>query len=749
MSEITPGGDLPAGIFSTNRFHQVERLTCMMTHCKYNHNIYRIAAGVFAFCAGSVMLHGAELGEAAKAYLLRPPAMQRTHSPVVLQGIISGEHREAHEFYRKYFDGSMMPIPDYLELRCAISAVYDEDGEFSPAYLNRALKAARDGGVPHVELSLISSKATHSTEIPANMDVVYEARFGKARMPQKLVDYQGVSIENALDQFVGDPGWDRKQFERYSYSFNDPVNRNFILQHIKKTVRYFENSKYADLIQSWHFRAPGMNDWWYPMNNSFYDYSPAAEKEFQTFLQKKYGTLNALNQRYGSNYADFADIKLPQPEFEKLNLKAVWLDFQAFRQQTIVDMQRSEYQSFIAGGGAKKRLVGWMTTAVYTASRDAVILDNSIRLNRDCPGLNMTQTWFDYYDFTGEVYGQLAAQYHVPVGVEPGQMNMQSFLRTFYNAMRFPVKRINWLFCIAANPAEYPWMTWVLNQRPLLDELYAAELIQEPCVNLFSYSDQIATVNADLWDGKGINKQWPFFRLTQDANYNLPMITDYSLEIDLNRYQSMILLDTKLIRPEMLDKIIAFVDGGGTLLVVGEAASYDMNCGEKSFPLLTRLGITNDQIDTAGKIPKLRDAEGNSVREAEWKFGAGRVLFRSRLDSVGEEALNAEDEALLRKLGCKRNVEVSPRKISCFEKRNAGNHYYGFINTGYPSGTKAEVKLLELSKFSGNAVELISGKIIPVVNGKFSLDFKFQYEMSVIKISFQHPANILSTARMR
>jgi hypothetical protein len=60
----------------------------------------------------------------------------------------------------------------------------------------------------------------------------------------------------------------------------------------------------------------GGHDWqfWTKVIGEFAaDYSPTSVNAWQTYLRKQYGTINGLNQAWGTEHADFAEIAIPDP----------------------------------------------------------------------------------------------------------------------------------------------------------------------------------------------------------------------------------------------------------------------------------------------------------------------------------------------------------------------------------------------------------------------------------------------------
>lgn len=684
------------------------------------------------------------LDDRSYRYFTAKPFVERTGPVNVRHAIMSGMHREAHPFYPLYFNGSKMPRPDILELRTPLYAFYDARTGLPNDFILQALQAANAAGIPQIEVSPFGTGfSAHDTnpEVATDINHFYRMYF-KEQLPELMVDASGRPSNAVTDT-------SEVRANRCCYSYYDPANREFVLKTVAEITTMLRKHKELRTAGI-NVRFPSNNDWYYPINHEFYDYSVASQNAFREFLREKYGTVKKLNTIYGTSYADFAAIAAPPPPVGRLDLSHLWQDWQEFRIVTVYRLQR-ELFTVIRRNDPDREIVSWMTTAVSAAARDGIVLDYAMRLTREFPRTLLTLTCFDYFDLPGELFGQLAIAYQVPIAIEPLHNDPRSYQKTFFNVLRFPVKKANWLFYIAADPASMPWITWVMNQRGVVDELADAKLIQADTIQLFSYSDAILQVPEKLYGQKYIKSSLVLFQALQRSNLNLPMITDYSLPVKLEQYRNILIADAKLIRPEMIAKIGAFVHAGGQATLVGMAGEYDLNTGKADYPLLRELGIdarTIKQVNGNLRLTHLPHHGTGQVgpdgqfAEAIWPCGRGKVIFRGNgvASLIGQDGnFNMQGQRLVRDLELAAPVKIeNPGWAGSFVKGQGLIRYLGFINlTGGAFRTTAEfTPATEFSELDG--VELLAGERIIMKNGKFTLNFELPWQIKVIKITLSN-----------
>jgi len=676
------------------------------------------------------------VNDSAFMYFNQKPK-DRWNGPAKIKNIImSGMHKEAHEFYKIYFDNSMMPQPDVLELRAPIYSLYDSNSHKKSEHIMNAIKKAYGDKVPEIEVSLLVSFFSaykSNPEVAENITEFYKKWYdGKA--PEFMVDSQG----NSVSTLKNSP-------DRFYYSYYDPKNIEFITTMVKESMQYLvEDNKFR--INAFHFRFPGNNDWYYPIDNGFYDYSISAQDAFRSYLKNKYHTLDKMNTIYGKSYQTLDEIIAPKPVFNEFNASKIWQDWQEFRCDTVINAQKQILNS-AKSVSPDSTFVSWMTTAIFTASRDGIVLDKAMKLGQEYNNLLMTLTCFDYFDLPGEIFGQLSLAYNVPISIEPLHNDPESYQKTYFNVLRFSPKKVNWLFHIARNPDSTPWIKWVLNQRSVTDELSEATLIQSETAQLISYSDMLYQVPDKLWNSQILKSQLELFRSLQASNINLAMITDFSLDIDLSKYKSLVIADLKSINQKMILKITSFVRNGGKVLIIGDTGRINLSSEQSDYPLLQALGIQPDKIrsDKNGikllKIPEGGDiliGDANNTNLVNWPCAKGEVFFygKGSASTIGSDGrINSDGQKILNRIDVIPLLEVKDNICPSFIKKNKNIYYVGFINSSGGSLNSTVVFNFLRNKKGLEAVEMISGQIHNIIAGKLDLTFEIPWQIKVFKFS--------------
>lgn len=94
---------------------------------------------------------------------------------------------------------------------------------------------------------------------------------------------------------------------RRQYSFNSPVYQDYCTRIVSRLVAHFADEP---AIRWWQVD----NEWGHEGSDD--DYSPASHADFHVFLQDKYGTIEALNEAWGTifwgqTYNEFDEIPMP------------------------------------------------------------------------------------------------------------------------------------------------------------------------------------------------------------------------------------------------------------------------------------------------------------------------------------------------------------------------------------------------------------------------------------------------------
>lgn len=642
-------------------------------------------------------------------YLIRKPFLNYDGKGKVVSGFIGFTHRPAYQFYGSYFKQGL-PETDFLDLRGPVHFVYCKTPEGEDHMTEVLEKAAAVKKIRHIQFSLRSGGySDHFLGPEWEARDLYKYLSGKKGFkPVCMKDQNGV------------PTCRLKTKRIVNYSRFDQQTKNFLHQAFRDTVRKYKNSPYR--IDCWHFGWPNENDWWVPINNQVYDYSEPAQEAFRSWLCRKYRSLAVLNAKWGTEYANWKGIAAPKPQFNQLNLRQDWQDWQDFRfedvmnaQQEIIDVVRKEDPDV--------RILYWMTSGISTAGRDQILPDNAMRLARKNKNTLAALTCIDFYDLNGELFGQLAEAYGTEIGMEPVHQDYRSFLRSFYNSMRFPVRQLNWLFQTGQNLKNDPQIIWVMNQRGVLKELAEAKLIQNDAAVLFSYSDVTSLLRNALWHRSVIQKQIDLLHMLQDVNIPMGMITDHSIDLSLSGYQTILIPEIKTIRPAMTAKLTEFIRNGGTVLQFNaECGAWNLESGKKDYPLLNALKICSAE------------------KSGTFKFGKGRfVLAGTDTDQLRDRdgQLTPAGIKLLKDAGIVPFIEPDRLGVASFIKKNGETTYLGLMNM-LPGEQKYRVRVPGFSGRVREAVDLYSGRTQAVKNGTLDVDFQFRYQSKVFRIR-QHP----------
>lgn len=159
--------------------------------------------------------------------------------------------------------------------------------------------------------------------------------------PQWLKDHPGESYIDekgqAQDVYVGKEGKAGDIASRGSDRWVDEADA-----FLKKIGRHFtENRLYRDRLWGAYLIGHDGGEW--HIRGCFQhepDYSPAMQRKFGQYLEKKYGTPGELNDTWGTDYADFG-VRLPSKE--ELQQKS-WGGFRTFKAQG----KAIDYTDFLA-----------------------------------------------------------------------------------------------------------------------------------------------------------------------------------------------------------------------------------------------------------------------------------------------------------------------------------------------------------------------------------------------------------------
>ena len=657
----------------------------------------------------------------APKYLKKRPAIRVRH------GIMTGLQTEQTAANEKFLDGSILPIPDFVEVRVPPFSCFDSKTGKPSRFLTESLESTARSKVPLVELSPLVFKTPNQFRHPGLYKDITEFFTIKYNgvLPEMMKDSQGRGI---LDSPGGKNGWNR-----FYFSYADPLTERYFCRLLSDFMdASISNPAYR--IRNLNLKFPSNVDWYFPIANEYFDYSEASKKLFRDFLRGRYGSIEAMNRRILRSFRNFDEVNPPVPRFAGLQ-DTLWYDWQLYRSWTVDRMQRK----LIRLARSKNPSIGltsWMTTSTSAAVRDGIILDFGMKLKKDYPGIAVPLTCFDFMasgmPLSGELLGQLGIAYGEKIAVEPLFSTPASYRKTLFNVLRFPVDKVTWLYSINASPSWWPWIHEVLNLRPVADELHTAELVQGPVLWMFSYCDVLMHPTRNISDKRFLQKKYRLYTALQDAQLHVPMLTDFSTMIDLARYPAVFLCDSDYLNPEMTAKLADYVKNGGTLILAGKCGIRSPETGKLSYPLWSALGVPASEIGFKDGIFSLKKAKNI------FPCGKGKVHFvPGGIAALVDESVKLTASA--RKLFA--DYGVAPTAIAekeglfaSFEKRSGKIRYFGFINRC--SGMfAADVECPSLKgKGTVKAKDLVTGTDYLIRDGKFQLAFDTPWQIRVLRI---------------
>ncbi len=648
-------------------------------------------------------------------WLLKPykPAATASQNNNTVKAVIQGYVTQINNRFN-YSTAPMTrelnELADFLDIRCFLREYQTDD---SPKFeeITDAVIRAKQAGVKKVELSVILSN---------DMDQTY------SKTAARMQDYQGkYPSENKGDY--------HPESNNTFFSYWDPENIASMQKLIERTIKYCKNHAETDKeIFEWHFRYPGHNDWWYPLSNSFYDYSEPTQKAFRQYLQnEKKLSLTDINSRYSLSLSSFDQLKLPAPEFSKTNLSTLWQDFQNFRVYTIYKTQQNLYNT-VRTYDKDRKMLCWMTTALRTAGRDGIIIDKSLQLTKNNPDSLSTITCFDHWKLESALYGSLAELQGIPLGIEPVHNTMDSYIKTFYNALKYPVRQINWLFWLEMDPMERPWIIWALRRGELLNTFATARLKHANVACLLSYSDIQNNITPKLWERtESYSNKEKLYKQFELSNITMNWISDYSDKLNLNEIKTIICPDNQTLQDAMAKRLIEFVYNGGKLVVSGTDPVVT-NKNNMNITLLNMFGI---------------NISGSSeFKQGCYRYGKGTIYINTSnikdlyLSALKDTGISEKGKQLLKWCGAEISIETDKIGATSFVKEHNEGFYLTYINT-----TDGELNISSKLKFVDDGKkyvlrDLLSDNQDLVVSGKelkdkgIAVNFSFQWEIFAFAI---------------
>lgn len=162
--------------------------------------------------------------------------------------------------------------------------------------------------------------------------------FGQPHIWKSEDEYDFSPIKDALDVIIGNskPGdiyialrvdlnvpiwWQRKypnevmendKGEKWMQSPNSNKWKEDCVKFLSLMNDYIKQMGYSEFVCAWQLAGLATDEWFIPETNSCtFDFSPVGRKAFSDFCEKKYKSIENLNQIYKSNYNTFNDVSVP------------------------------------------------------------------------------------------------------------------------------------------------------------------------------------------------------------------------------------------------------------------------------------------------------------------------------------------------------------------------------------------------------------------------------------------------------
>lgn len=182
----------------------------------------------------------------------------------------------------------------------------------------------------------------------------------------------------------------------------DPRVRQFLREHARVTAKHYDDNDnvvaFWVAIQSYY----GEVELYADLGKGFYQYSESAQASFKNYLQWQYANLDELNHAWGTAYAQWEEVAMPQPDYGKaLQLSQAWSDFMHWRHYALLEAFEDQLRQVrmvtskpivFALGGWK---TGLSTQGIHSASvNDIMLLAEKYKpiIVNDTDGTNLYST---------------------------------------------------------------------------------------------------------------------------------------------------------------------------------------------------------------------------------------------------------------------------------------------------------------------------------------------------------------------
>lgn len=336
----------------------------------------------------------------------------------------------------------------------------------------------------------------------------------------------------------------------------------------------------------------------------FQQYDPVTEKAFQGWLEKRYGTIDALNKAWNgafwsNTFTAWSEIKIPSNSAEGGWQPAISLDYRRFFSDSFLNHLRR--QANILHAHIKEQFVftnwpapTWSVDVYQAASEflDATAWDNYV----SAPGLSRYQRQYiaaflsDFCRCAGPHQRFLCAEQnaYVPPNADPEGLRLQAYSDLAHGA--HGQLYFEWRRPLAGNEEHRPSFIKGFDGRINPDQPVLAQICKEMAWIGPKLAD--ATTTSDIAVLYSFPNEWAqgmggigdphprygecgaFYNGLKALHRNIDVVPP---GIDLSGYKIVVASNLRLIDDATIDKLKAYVAAGGTLVLNYRAATQNMD----------------------------------------------------------------------------------------------------------------------------------------------------------------------------
>ncbi|HEY3377809.1 MAG TPA: beta-galactosidase, partial [Armatimonadota bacterium] len=406
----------------------------------------------------------------------------------------------------------------------------------------------------------------------------------------------------------------------YNQQFVQQLARKY-LNHLGLAGFYFEN-EHID------------TQWSSPISLSYHE---AYRQAFGTWLQGQYGTIAALNTKYGTSYAAFTDVQLPVLDGASFQQKVMFADFRLFQRNQVEQYVTQRQQDTARAEDPKRPIVDYTigeesdAYLQHIASNGAMLANGGIHSTQDMdanyerynavPGLRFRMEPHDMWNYM-PVNNGLDEMLYGMLGMGGRGLQTHVFLpgtQTFnYNNAMHPT-----------NPTPpYPGLDKLTAADPLLAELRDAEKLHDtvgilnlyPAGEYFRWSDDI--------DHRALTTA------LYVCNHYSPVVVNQQGQLAQLNGRQVIFLSGDILDTAQRDYLVSFVQNGGKLVLDYSTGQYGLSDPDSTTPhyLLNALGV---DFFSAGSA--VAGINASTYPHDAYTVGSGKVLVFRRLAFGGAD----------------------------------------------------------------------------------------------------------------